>query len=127
MLRAVALALAAREAGPLALETGSGSIDLAGADRLTVSAIRARRARGGNDIGTAAALSLRFASRPGLHSLMLPLKPGIPMRLSVSFATDGALADLVLAHDPATVDEDSAEALLATLRDGLEAPLGLFV
>jgi hypothetical protein len=115
----------------ISVETDTGGIVLADVRNLTVSALRALRENGGSKLNSSsspsAGLSVRLNSRAGVHSLLMPLIPGIPMRLAVSFAEDGTSADCMLAHDPDVVSANRAEAILATLRDGLQEPLMLFV
>lgn len=129
LLRAAALALAAHPDAPqgcISLEGTEGELIFEEAAKLSVPAIRAIRE--GGVIGPAtgrAALSLRVHLRSGIRSVFMPLKAGVAMRLAVSFGD--ATAECLLAFDTATVPADLAEAILAELRDGLEAPLALFV
>jgi hypothetical protein len=117
----------------ISVETDTGGIVLADVRNLTVSALRALRKDGGSKLNSSpsssssAGLSVRLNSRAGVRSLLMPLIPGIPMRLAVSFSEDGTSADCMLAHDPDVVSANRAEAILASLRDGLQEPLMLFV
>jgi pyruvate dehydrogenase E2 component (dihydrolipoamide acetyltransferase) len=131
VLRAAALALEAnRGQGPsegtvLALEVAGGGVVLRGAERLAIPAIRALREAAAADAEPEAEVSLRLRVGRGVRSVMLPLRPGCAMRLAVS--VEDALGDCLIVHDADAVGEDRAEAILAAFRDGLEAPLSLFV
>jgi pyruvate/2-oxoglutarate dehydrogenase complex dihydrolipoamide acyltransferase (E2) component len=131
VLRAAALALDANRGGEqsedcaISLEVTGGGIVLRGAARLAVPAIRALREGATVDAAPEAEVSLKIRVGRGIRSVLLPLKPGSAMRLAVS--AEDAGGDCLLVHDADAVDEDRAEAVLAAFRDGLEAPLSLFV
>jgi hypothetical protein len=131
VLRAAALALDANrgreqsEDSAISLEVTDGGIVLRGAARLAVPAIRALREGATVDAAPEAEVSLKIRVGRGIRSVLLPLKPGSAMRLAVSVEDAGG--DCLLVHDADAVDEDRAEAVLAAFRDGLEAPLSLFV
>lgn len=127
-LRAAALALAATSDGPqgdLCFEASGGAVRLTGLADLSVRAIRARRETAAAGEAEGAALSLRVHRRSGIRSAFLPLIPGISLRMAVSFGE--AAAECLLAFDADAVPVERAEAILAAFRDGLEAPLTLFV
>lgn len=133
ILRAAALALAAHSAGgtptneAILLETNAGGIVLAGIKTLAVGAIRTMREDLTPTVEPSAGLSIRFSTSPGVRSVVLPLKSGIPMRLAVSISRDGSNADCLLVHDSEAVTTDRAEAILGTMIDGLDEPLSLLV
>ncbi|MFT5439288.1 MAG: pyruvate/2-oxoglutarate dehydrogenase complex dihydrolipoamide acyltransferase (E2) component [Alphaproteobacteria bacterium] len=132
-LRAAALALAAHSAGgpatneAISLETDAGGIVLADIKTLAVGAIRIIREDATPTAEPSAGLSIRFSTSPGVRSVILPLKSGIPMRLALSISRDGSNADCLLVHDSEAVTTDRAEATLGTLIDGLDQPLSLLV
>lgn len=133
ILRAVALALAAHSKGgpatneAISLETDAGGIVLADIKTLAVGAIRTIREDATATADPNAGLSIRFSTSPGVRSVILPLKSGIPMRLAASISRDGSNADFLLVYDNEAVTTGRAEATLGTLIDGLDEPLSLLV